>query len=448
MPKILVAEDSIIVNQHIRFTLESAGHKVITAYSGKEAVALAKETIPDLILMDIIMESHTDGIDAAMEIKQYRQIPIIFLTAMADEPTIQKAKFSLPYGYVIKPFNEAELLSNIDVAIYKAEAEKQIQENSELFQMIINSMNQSIVLLDDEYKIQYTNGVVERLMDCRFDQLRARDFYDVFSFHCSDRNYSLEELRDGGSLELLLNKLPYTFGDFKVQQVEHKSIGLLVVFSEITDKVKMREARENLKNKQVASLIEGQEKERERIARDLHDGVGQVANLIKLEAKKLEHNSELIKLVDLFLEEMRQTTDDLLPSRLNDFPLDICVKGAIEQANKRSDITFDFQSADIPDIGMSSKINIYRIVQECISNTLKHSGAKKATVQLFGFDDYIQLSFEDDGKGFDMGSTNDFTHHGLQNIQFRSEVMRATCDIESRQGKGTFVNIIIPLNEN
>ena len=78
MGKILVAEDSLIVNQHIRRALESGGHGVVSAFSGAEAVTEANSEDPDLILMDIMMETSSDGIDAAMEIKETIDIPIIF----------------------------------------------------------------------------------------------------------------------------------------------------------------------------------------------------------------------------------------------------------------------------------------------------------------------------------------------------------------------------------
>ena len=74
---------------------------------------------------------------------------------------LKKQRSAQPYGYVVKPFNEAELLSNIDVALYKAEAEKAIKENSELFQEIINSIDHSIILVDIENRIRYTNQIAE-----------------------------------------------------------------------------------------------------------------------------------------------------------------------------------------------------------------------------------------------------------------------------------------------
>ena len=83
--------------------------------------------------------------------------------------------------------------------------------------------------------------------------------------------------------------------------------------------------------------------------------------------------------------------------------------------------------------------------QEAISNILKHSKAKKAFIQINGFGDHIQLTIEDDGVGFSRKNDDDTSHHGLQNIFFRSEVMLGSCDIESSKGKGTFISLNIPV---
>jgi len=448
MGKILVAEDSIIVNQHIKFTLEKGGHEVVSAYTGKEAISLAEKINPDLILMDIMMETSTDGLDAALKVKETLDIPIIFLTALTDDPTIQKAKFSLPHGYVVKPFNEAELLSNIDVAIYKAEAERKIKENSELFQIIINSINQLIFLVDVDWNIKYTNTIAETVLDKKFDVLVNKPIKDFLRITKStseiDDAYYFDFSMDD---EFEINDFPSVFGDFKKIKVNLGSDHFLIVFSEITDRVRAKEAKENLKKRQLSSLIEGQEKERERIARDLHDGVGQIANLIKLESKRLDENPSLIELIDHFLEELRKTTNDLLPSRLKDFPLEVCLKKLIDQANERSEISFYFNTDDIPEMNMTRKVNLYRIVQECISNILKHSKADSATIQFFGFKDHMQITFEDDGIGFNIDEKRKATHHGLQNIIFRSEVMNASCHIESKEDEGSFISIKIPIEK-
>lgn len=450
MGKILVAEDSLIVNQHIKHALQSGGHEVVSAFSGKEAVELAFKEHPELILMDIMMETQSDGIDAAFEIKGSIDIPIIFLTALTDEPTIQKAKISLPYGYVVKPFNEAELLSNIDVALYKATAEKKIKENSELFQSIINSIDKAIFLLDADGSIKYTNAIGERITDKSFDALVNQPVTDFMNFYTKD-GVLVSEVFNGedlGNEELYLKDSEKVFGDFYSQRVSLDEEYTLFIFKEVTDRVKIREANEQLKNRRLSSFIEGQEKERERIARDLHDGVGQVANMIKLSVKKGDTGPGLIEMIDQFLDEMRKVTEGLLPSRIIDFPIEVCIKKVVDQANESSDIEFNFQSGDIPEeLDMKHKVNLYRIVQENLSNIIKHSKAENATLQLYGFDEHLQLTIEDDGVGFKVGEYgDDDTHHGVQNMQFRAEVLNAEFEIESNEGKGTFLSLKIPLN--
>lgn len=451
MGKILVAEDSLIVNQHIKHALESGSHEVISVYSGKEAVSTASEEVPDLILMDIMMETNSDGIDAAFEIKQSLDIPIIFLTALTDEPTIEKAKFSLPYGYVVKPFNEAELLSNIDVALYKAQAEKKIKDNSELFQAIINSIDKAIFLLDAEGNIKYTNSVVESITSRSFDQLMDRNINEILSFTQSNGviQDDIMTMDNATEKELLLGDTEKIFGDFYSHKVSLDEEYTLLFFKDITERVRIREANEDMKNRRLLSFIEGQEKERERIARDLHDGVGQIANMIKLAVKKGESEDVLADMVDQFLDEMRKVTDGLLPTLLSDFPIDICIKKIVDQANKSSNIFFEFHAEDLPELDMKHKVNIYRISQENISNIIKHSNAKTASIQLYGFDRHIQMTIEDDGDGFEIGTyTDDTSHHGIQNILFRAEVLNAECNIDAKKGSGTFISLKIPYEKD
>lgn len=451
MGKILVAEDSLIVNQHIKHALESGGHKVVSVYSGKEAVNVAAQEVPNLILMDIMMETNSDGIDAAFEIKQNLDIPIIFLTALTDEPTIEKAKFSLPYGYVVKPFNEAELLSNIDVALYKAQAEKKIKENSELFQAIINSIDKAIFLLDSQGTIKYTNTIVEQITSRSFEQLMDRDINEVLAFTDMQglKYESIVGREEATEVELVLDDTDRVYGDFYSHNVSLDEEYTLFFFKDITERVRIREANEDIKNRRLLSFIEGQEKERERIARDLHDGVGQIANMIKLAVKKGDTQDVLVDMIEQFLDEMRKVTDGLLPTLLSDFPIDVSLKKIVDQANKSSNIQFEIHAEDLPELDMKLKVNIYRISQENISNIIKHSEAANASIQLYGFDDHIQMTIEDDGVGFEIGDyKEDTSHHGLQNILFRAEVLNAECNIDTKKGSGTFISLKIPYEKD
>jgi two-component system, response regulator PdtaR len=122
--KILVVEDEGIVLLHIKRTLESLGYIVMgMAASGEDAIMRAMSDRPDLVLMDIILKGEVDGIDAAEKIRRLFHIPVIYLTAHADEATLQRAKITEPFGYIVKPFRDRDLHIAIQFALYKAKME-------------------------------------------------------------------------------------------------------------------------------------------------------------------------------------------------------------------------------------------------------------------------------------------------------------------------------------
>jgi len=122
--KILVVEDEGIVLLHIKKTLERLGYIVSgIAATGEDAIMRALEDRPDLVLMDVVLRGAADGIDAAEKIRALFAIPIIYLTAHADETTLQRAKVTEPFGYIVKPFKERDLFISIEFALYKSRAE-------------------------------------------------------------------------------------------------------------------------------------------------------------------------------------------------------------------------------------------------------------------------------------------------------------------------------------
>ena len=134
MPEIMIVEDERILAADLEDRLEAMGHGVCARVSsGEQAVATAREKNPDLILMDIQLEGEMDGIQAATIIKANQGLPIIYLTAHADQAMLERAKITEPFGYLIKPFQTRELRSTIAMALYKAEMENRLkQANREL----------------------------------------------------------------------------------------------------------------------------------------------------------------------------------------------------------------------------------------------------------------------------------------------------------------------------
>ena len=127
---ILVVEDETLIAWNIKSVLEQLDYEVAAiAKSGEEAIREAEKIKPDLVLMDINLNGEMDGVETASEIKKLLDIPVIFITAYSDEEIIGRAKLIEPYGYIFKPFDERELLTNIEIALYNKKMEGKIKQS-------------------------------------------------------------------------------------------------------------------------------------------------------------------------------------------------------------------------------------------------------------------------------------------------------------------------------
>jgi CheY-like chemotaxis protein len=120
MPRILIVEDEGVVAADIAMSLRSMGYEVAaTAATAGEALSLAGSERPDIVLMDIMLGGGPDGIEAAEKIRSELDIPVIFVTAFADDETLDRAKVTEPFGYIVKPIDDRELHISIEMALYK-----------------------------------------------------------------------------------------------------------------------------------------------------------------------------------------------------------------------------------------------------------------------------------------------------------------------------------------
>ena len=128
--QILVVEDEVIVAQDIAGRLKKLGYVVTaTVSSGEEAIQKAREKPPDLVLMDIVLKGDMDGVTAAEKIRTHRNVPTVFLTAYGDDKTLQRAKLTDPFGYIIKPFQQNDLRVAIEIAMHRHEIETKMRES-------------------------------------------------------------------------------------------------------------------------------------------------------------------------------------------------------------------------------------------------------------------------------------------------------------------------------
>jgi PAS domain S-box-containing protein len=163
--RILIVEDEVIIAYDLQHKLQLLGYQVLEiCSSGEEAIEYVKTAAPDLILMDIRLHGTMSGIDAAEHILNHHDIPIIYLTAHADQNTLQKAKMTHPFGYLVKPIDDEKYLHGpIEIALYKHQIDLILKERESWFSSTLRSIEDAVVTTDREGNIMVLNPKAEEL---------------------------------------------------------------------------------------------------------------------------------------------------------------------------------------------------------------------------------------------------------------------------------------------
>lgn len=171
-PTIIVVEDEGIVARDIQHRLEGIGYNVPEiASTGAEAVSKALELKPDVVLMDIMLRGPMDGIEAAARIREKMDIPVVFVTAYAEEEVLKRARVTEPYGYIVKPFEDRELQAAVEIALYRHRAERKLAESERRYRALVTSLEEGILMADAEENIVYANPSFCEMLGYREDQL-------------------------------------------------------------------------------------------------------------------------------------------------------------------------------------------------------------------------------------------------------------------------------------
>ena len=150
---ILVVEDEGIVARDLASRLEQLGYAVPgIAASGREAIRKALETLPNLVLMDVVLKGDMDGIETAGQIRESLNVPVIYLTAYSDEHTLQRAKITEPFGYILKPFDERELYTTIEMALYKHRTEEELRRHRDQLEEMVEARTAELTKVNEELR--------------------------------------------------------------------------------------------------------------------------------------------------------------------------------------------------------------------------------------------------------------------------------------------------------
>ncbi|MBP7948299.1 MAG: response regulator [Verrucomicrobiales bacterium] len=179
--RIIVVEDEALVARDLQATLVKLGYEVPgVACSAEEVLELLRRGLPDLVLMDIRLGDGADGIDTARRIQEEFGVPVVYLTAYADELTIQRARETQPYGYLLKPFHESELRSVVELAAARHQAHRRLEASEAQFMNTLRSMAEGVISTDLLGRISFMNPAAEDLTAWTMPEALGRPLHEVF----------------------------------------------------------------------------------------------------------------------------------------------------------------------------------------------------------------------------------------------------------------------------
>ncbi len=393
--RILIVEDEAIIAKDIARRLEEHGYRVTAVVStGSEAVGQAGKAIPDLVLMDIVLPGEMDGIDAARLIRSRWDIPVIYLTAYTDEDIIRRATETGPFGYITKPFEDAELFRTIEMGLFKHRMEKRLRESEEWFATTLRSIGDAVIATDREGAVRFMNPRAEILTGWELENARGKPVGEVFHIldgstrqksscpvlkalrECSSvdthRDYLLLA-RDGSERAVICTGTPIIGKNEKV-------LGAVLVSRDITARMaaveELRRSREELKSRadQVSErnialkvLLEQREKDRlefeEKILANIRHLV--IPYLDKLKKGQLTSEGKTcVHILEANLEQVTSAFSNRLSSALVGLtPQEIKIAGLVKEGRQDKEITdilnISFETVKTHKQNIRKKLGIY-----------------------------------------------------------------------------------------
>ena len=300
--QILIVEDEGLIAKDLQSMLRRLGYEVPTTVgTGELAIQTAKANQPDLILMDINLRGNMDGVMAAQTINAQQDVPIVYLTANSDEATLQRAKVTDPFGFLIKPFEERSIQAGIEVALYKHKSEKRNREREQWLSTTLKSIADAVVTTDSAGRVTFLNAAAESLTGWTHQTSAGRHYSDVFKIMNEETHLAAPDAiaaaLAAGTTKTGINHILLRSRDGSDRPIEHsvapireeggKVTGCVIVFSDISGHLQLEsELRHSQKMEAIGKLAGS-------IAHDFNNAITTVMGYSSLIMSKLDPCSQI-----------------------------------------------------------------------------------------------------------------------------------------------------------
>jgi PAS domain S-box-containing protein len=290
MEKILIVEDELVVALDIRSILQDLGFRITgMADSGEDAVRMVKKDKPDLVLMDIMLKGELNGIQTAEMIYSRFDIPVVYLTAFSDDPIVDKAKRSNPFGYLLKPFTTKELKITLEMALYKSKTDRQIRAVMARFRELAESITDVFFALDRDLCYVYWNKASEELTGISAKEALGKSIREISPDTAEQREIIkiYQEILETQKRRDFIFEYPLAQENrlFEIHAYPTRE-GLAVIAKDITEKRKMEEQlRHSQEMKLLGQLAAG-------VAHEVRNPLNAILVISEALFKDLGHNPE------------------------------------------------------------------------------------------------------------------------------------------------------------
>ena len=349
-------------------------------------------------------------------------------------------------------------------------AEEQLQHQLVFTEAITSSLGEGVFSLNEQGQVTYMNPAAEEALGWTQDTLLGQKLHEIIHFQHADGTLMpasdcpvMAVLRSGYVTKVESDfftrrdetMLPVSYTSSPII-TEGQVVGAVIAFHDITERKRVEEMLQNFSQR----LIETQEAERRRVARELHDEIGQALTAIKLNLQAIENPAiilpqlnDSIGIVDRAIQQVRDLSLDLRPTQLDDLGLVAALRWHIDREARRAGLVSEFV-ADLSETRLPPELETacFRIAQEALTNVLRYACAKHVWVELRRHKGELHLRIRDDGIGFDVSAIQtpgvSDRNLGLHGMQERAFIVGGRLDIKSSTGQGTEVYARFPLSEN